>query len=380
MPGPSPAVCRCSRSTWSSSATPTAGKVLDGLGACLAGHFDIEHSTFQLEPAATPATNTPPTPAPRPAPLPPRWLQVLGAGGCVLLVVTLPWMSVLAGLAVFAVGIAYRAAAAPSRFHLSGGRWLPWGLLVRPCPARPLPPERAVRGWVSYIRRTTIRPEAAVIAATVPIAAGIPKGRRSRRTAARRRRTRRRARAGRPRPSGPARRGGRRRRWRPAASGRPGRCRRRAAPRRPPRRGTCVPPRPRPGRRPAASIPATISGLRPSRSESAPVTSCPIPHTAGYSATRTPMLRQRQPGGGEQHREQAPGQAVVEVVDHPGLAGGRHGRFGEGGPGEHLPWRSARRAGRAAAVRPAAWRAASTRACSRVSRTSRLDTPRPRAA
>jgi cobalt-zinc-cadmium efflux system protein len=26
-----------------------AGKVLDGLGECLAGHFDIEHSTFQLE-------------------------------------------------------------------------------------------------------------------------------------------------------------------------------------------------------------------------------------------------------------------------------------------------------------------------------------------
>jgi cobalt-zinc-cadmium efflux system protein len=26
-----------------------AGKVLDGLGACLVGHFDIEHSTFQLE-------------------------------------------------------------------------------------------------------------------------------------------------------------------------------------------------------------------------------------------------------------------------------------------------------------------------------------------
>jgi cobalt-zinc-cadmium efflux system protein len=26
-----------------------AGKVLDGLDACLAGHFDIEHSTFQLE-------------------------------------------------------------------------------------------------------------------------------------------------------------------------------------------------------------------------------------------------------------------------------------------------------------------------------------------
>ena len=25
------------------------GRVLDGLGDCLAGHFDIEHSTFQLE-------------------------------------------------------------------------------------------------------------------------------------------------------------------------------------------------------------------------------------------------------------------------------------------------------------------------------------------
>jgi APA family basic amino acid/polyamine antiporter len=39
----------------------------------------------------------------------PRWLQVLGAAGCVLLVATLPWTSVVAGLAVFAVGIAVRA-------------------------------------------------------------------------------------------------------------------------------------------------------------------------------------------------------------------------------------------------------------------------------
>ena len=38
----------------------------------------------------------------------PRWLQVLGAIGCVLLVATLPWHSVLAALAVFAVGAAYR--------------------------------------------------------------------------------------------------------------------------------------------------------------------------------------------------------------------------------------------------------------------------------
>jgi basic amino acid/polyamine antiporter, APA family len=39
----------------------------------------------------------------------PRWLQVLGAAGCALLVVTLPWQSIVAGVAVFAVGAGYRA-------------------------------------------------------------------------------------------------------------------------------------------------------------------------------------------------------------------------------------------------------------------------------
>jgi APA family basic amino acid/polyamine antiporter len=39
----------------------------------------------------------------------PRWLQVLGAAGCLLLVATLPWQAVAAGLAVFAVGAGYRA-------------------------------------------------------------------------------------------------------------------------------------------------------------------------------------------------------------------------------------------------------------------------------
>ena len=40
----------------------------------------------------------------------PRWLQVVGAAGCVLLVATLPGRAVLAGVLVYAVGIAYRAA------------------------------------------------------------------------------------------------------------------------------------------------------------------------------------------------------------------------------------------------------------------------------
>src|SRR6266545_3207810 len=43
------------------------------------------------------------------------------------------------------------------------------------------------------------------------------------------------------------------------------------------------------------------------------------PH-AGIDGGEHPDLRDGQAVGGEQHREQAPGQAVVEVVDHAGLA------------------------------------------------------------
>ncbi len=38
----------------------------------------------------------------------PRWLQLLGCTGCLVLVATLPWRAVVAGLAVFAVGLAIR--------------------------------------------------------------------------------------------------------------------------------------------------------------------------------------------------------------------------------------------------------------------------------
>jgi APA family basic amino acid/polyamine antiporter len=40
----------------------------------------------------------------------PHWLQLLGAAGCLLLVATLPWTTIAAGAAVFAVGVGYRAA------------------------------------------------------------------------------------------------------------------------------------------------------------------------------------------------------------------------------------------------------------------------------
>jgi APA family basic amino acid/polyamine antiporter len=38
----------------------------------------------------------------------PRRLQVLGMAGCLVLVATLPWQSVVAGLVVFAIGVCYR--------------------------------------------------------------------------------------------------------------------------------------------------------------------------------------------------------------------------------------------------------------------------------
>ncbi|MGH8930535.1 MAG: APC family permease [Egibacteraceae bacterium] len=39
----------------------------------------------------------------------PRWLNLLGVAGCLILVVTLPWQSVLAGVVMFALGLAGRA-------------------------------------------------------------------------------------------------------------------------------------------------------------------------------------------------------------------------------------------------------------------------------
>ena len=37
----------------------------------------------------------------------PRWLQVVGCAGCLVLVVTLPWESVVAGVLVFVVGVLF---------------------------------------------------------------------------------------------------------------------------------------------------------------------------------------------------------------------------------------------------------------------------------
>jgi APA family basic amino acid/polyamine antiporter len=46
----------------------------------------------------------------------PRWLNLLGAAGCLVLVATLPWQSVLAGVVMFALGLSGRALL-PDRRH-----------------------------------------------------------------------------------------------------------------------------------------------------------------------------------------------------------------------------------------------------------------------
>ena len=51
----------------------------------------------------------------------PRWLNVLGAVGSLTLVVTLPWQSALAGTALFAVGLAGRAAVLAARPRRADG-------------------------------------------------------------------------------------------------------------------------------------------------------------------------------------------------------------------------------------------------------------------
>ncbi|MGM9238192.1 hypothetical protein ACTFG6_05500, partial [Campylobacter jejuni] len=38
----------------------------------------------------------------------PRWLNLLGVTGCLVLVATLPWQAAVAGLVMFAIGLAGR--------------------------------------------------------------------------------------------------------------------------------------------------------------------------------------------------------------------------------------------------------------------------------
>jgi len=52
----------------------------------------------------------------------PRALQVLGAGGCAVLIITLPPASVLAGLAVLALGVAVRLLRRRDRSGPAGAR------------------------------------------------------------------------------------------------------------------------------------------------------------------------------------------------------------------------------------------------------------------
>ena len=50
----------------------------------------------------------------------PHWLNLLGAAGCLTLVATLPWRSVVAGLIMFALGLTGRAVVLASRSRHTG--------------------------------------------------------------------------------------------------------------------------------------------------------------------------------------------------------------------------------------------------------------------
>jgi hypothetical protein len=61
----------------------------------------------------------------------------------------------------------------------------------------------------------------------------------------------------------------------------------------------------------------------------------PGPPYGGVQRGENADLGDAQPVGGEQEREDAPSEGIVEVVDHAGLAGGGQGGFGEAGaPGD----------------------------------------------
>jgi amino acid transporter len=70
----------------------------------------------------------------------PRWLNLLGAAGCLILVATLPWQSVLAGVIMFALGLAGRAAVLAARARRAGGRGGHQGVAT----AAPMPREAPV--------------------------------------------------------------------------------------------------------------------------------------------------------------------------------------------------------------------------------------------
>ena len=79
----------------------------------------------------------------------PRWLQVLGCAGCLVLVATLPWQSVVAGVAVFAVGVR-RYGWCDCAGSPTVGAWTPQEAIDRIAAGQGAPP-----GTASCTRRAT---------------------------------------------------------------------------------------------------------------------------------------------------------------------------------------------------------------------------------
>ena len=80
-----------------------------------------------------------------------------------------------------------------------------------------------------------------------------------------------------------------------------------------------------------------MSGLRPMRSDRPPVYELPEAPHGRVEGGEDADAADGEPGVGEEDREQPPGEAVVEVVDQPGLRARRQRPVPEGGEREDLP-------------------------------------------
>ena len=79
------------------------------------------------------------------------------------------------------------------------------------------------------------------------------------------------------------------------------------------------------------SIPATISGLRPTPVRPVPGPDLAHRPDAGIEPGDQSDLSGAGAAGGEEERDQAPGQGVVQVVDQPRLGAGAKGGLAVGG-------------------------------------------------
>ena len=120
-------------------------------------------------------------------------------------------------------------------------------------------------------------------------------------------------------------------------------------------------------------IPPAINHFRPRRSESAPVTSCPTPHTAGYSAASTPIADTDNPPRAKNSGNSPQAMPSLRLLTIPAWLTAESARS------RKLVNTNTSRVERTPVTScdPRSCEAASCRACPRVSRTNNADSPSP---